>query len=428
MVCSKKAVRLCGECDICESRAFKNHPKAAFVHEKEKIKGFEHITRSSNKKLPFKCYISGHVFMTTPAHVIENKWCPYPCCAKNALCDDNDCMICFDASFASSSFSLLFSSKNELTPRQIFKCSSLICLFECNNSGHEYYCAISDIGRNNKTKCPYPCCGRKKLCENNDCKMCYEASFASSSFSKWFSNKNKITPRQIFKYSNKNFLFECEKTSHEYYSKPKDIECNMSHGCPFPCCSGQKLCNSDSCTLCYNASFASNEKSNYLDPESGINPRNIYSRSHTKLPFICEQMHKFEASPDKIFSKRWCPCCCIRRNEKECIDIIEKLTGKIFIHCRPDFMEGLEFDGLCPELDMALEYQGEQHYDEDNYFHTHRENSFQRQQERDQRKIELAEKNGIFLIVVPYWITNKEEFITEQYNLWFSSLLPFHEY
>lgn len=44
----------------------------------------------------------------------------------------------------------------------------------------------------------------KKLCENKDCKACFEKSFASVDKSKFWSVKNKLNPRQVFKNSLKN--------------------------------------------------------------------------------------------------------------------------------------------------------------------------------------------------------------------------------
>ena len=46
------------------------------------------------------------------------------------------------------------------------------------------------------------CLNTKKLCNNIDCKICYEKSFASHEKSKYWSAKNgDIKPREIFKSS-----------------------------------------------------------------------------------------------------------------------------------------------------------------------------------------------------------------------------------
>lgn len=64
-------------------------------------------------------------------------------------------------------------------------------------------------------------------------------------------------------------------------------------------------------------------------------------------------------------------------------------------------MEKLELDGYCEELKLAFEYQELQHFENMEYFHRN-EDSFQKQQERDKKKIKLCEDNGITLVEIPY--------------------------
>jgi very-short-patch-repair endonuclease len=55
--------------------------------------------------------------------------------------------------------------------------------------------------------CSY--CSHQKLCENIDCIMCYNNSFASVERSKLLTDKN-INPRTLFKSTNKKFSFNCD--------------------------------------------------------------------------------------------------------------------------------------------------------------------------------------------------------------------------
>ena len=63
---------------------------------------------------------------------------------------------------------------------------------------------------------------QKILCNNNDCKFCFEKSFASYEKSKYWSNKNIENPRNLMKSSDKKYWFNCNICSHEY-------ECSLSN-------------------------------------------------------------------------------------------------------------------------------------------------------------------------------------------------------
>ena len=97
-----------------------------------------------------------------------------------------------------------------------------------------------------------------------------------------------------------------------------------------------------------------------------------------------------------------------------------------FLSSRPKFLGGLELDGYCEEMSLAFEYQGEQHYDPDNYFHFGSPSSFRMQQDRDARKRELCEDFGVRLVVVPFFAKDKRTFVITSLLQWFSigEILP----
>lgn len=90
----------------------------------------------------------------------------------------------------------------------------------------------------------------------------------------------------------------------------------------------------------------------------------------------------------------------------------DRFKDKKFIECRPYFMKNpktghnLELDCFNDELNLAVEYNGEQHYNFCEKFHKTRED-FEYQVMKDMIKAKLAEKNGINLIVVPYTIKHE---------------------
>lgn len=99
------------------------------------------------------------------------------------------------------------------------------------------------------------------------------------------------------------------------------------------------------------------------------------------------------------------------RGEEICRDTMEKLTGKPFNKARPDWLvnpetgKRLELDCYNEMLRIAIEYNGQQHY-EDGHFGMTPEQTIQ-QWRRDQFKRKMCELHGIHLIVVPYTIPHE---------------------
>ena len=69
-------------------------------------------------------------------------------------------------------------------------------------------------------------------------------------------------------------------------------------------------------------------------------------------------------------------------------------------HGRPKWLGRQHFDIWLPELNVAIEYHGIQHFKSVDFFGGNE--ALQANQERDQRKRELCHKNGVYLIEVAY--------------------------
>jgi hypothetical protein len=326
-----------------------------------------------------------------------------------------NCKECYEKSFASHQKSKYWSDKNgkDVKPWQFKKHSHKKFWFKCDKSEHEFESKLNHIS--NGSWCPYPCCYSNKLCSNNTCNICFEASFASSPKVYHWSDKNILKPRDVFKNTHVKFWFSCNKSNHEFDISLDNLLKNK--WCPYPCCADKKLCSDDSCNICFDASFISSPKAIYWSDKNELAPRDVLKASGHKFLFICEANHEFEASLSHITTNwSWCPKCCIRQNQKECQQIIEQLTEKLFKQIRPVFLNGLELDGYNEELQLAYEYNGEQHYEYIPFFHRAGLSGLVKQKERDKLKEELCIKNGIYLIIIPYWISDKRSLINEEYQ------------
>ena len=99
------------------------------------------------------------------------------------------------------------------------------------------------------------------------------------------------------------------------------------------------------------------------------------------------------------------------KGEIECRRVLQILFNRSFDKARPDFLRNpvtggdfnLELDCYDPELGIAVEYNGVQHYRFIPFFHKNKE-AFLNQKYRDDMKRRICKENGILLIEVPYTI------------------------
>lgn len=179
---------------------FDKHPKSVYWSPRNKVRPCD-VALHSHKEFWFDCPNCRHEFQCQP-HQLHKAWCGY--CHKKKLCENLDCNFCFDNSFASSDKSKFWSSRNEFSPREVFKYSSKKFWFNCDVCNHEF---DSTLGHIKDNWCSY--CANKKLCDSVDCESCFNKSFDSEYRSIFWSNKNSLNPRQVFKVSKKKYIFEC---------------------------------------------------------------------------------------------------------------------------------------------------------------------------------------------------------------------------
>jgi len=110
---------------------------------------------------------------------------------KKKLCNNNDCVICYERSFATHEKAKFWSKDNDknITPRNVLLESHLIYKFDCVCE-HTFEIKINNITSKNALWCPY--CNAVKLCDNKDCAFCFEKSFASHLRTKNWNKNNKI--------------------------------------------------------------------------------------------------------------------------------------------------------------------------------------------------------------------------------------------
>jgi very-short-patch-repair endonuclease/YHS domain-containing protein len=206
-------------------RSFASHPKSKFWSNKNKISPKE-VTISNGKKYWFNCNKCKHHFEIRISGITNNtNWCHY--CSGHRICKDTNCKDCFERSFASHSKSIFWSNLNKILPIELHKYSNDKCWFDCDKCTHSFEMTLAHI--NEGKWCSY--CASKILCNNESCKECLEKSFAGNLQSKYWSDKNELTAREVFRLTNKQYYFNCNLCIKEFIMSPNQVV-NQKSWCP----------------------------------------------------------------------------------------------------------------------------------------------------------------------------------------------------
>ena len=268
-------------------KSFASQEKSKFWSKKNEKQPID-CYKSSGLKYLFDCEC-GHEFEGLLSDITRGRWCGYCSNPPKKLCDKEDCETCLKKSFASNDKHIFWSSKNgNIQPRDVFKSSDKKCLFDCI-CGHEFVIQLSQITNKNQW-CGYCSNPSNKLCDKEDCEMCYEKSFASHKKSKYWSSKNgNIQPRDVFKSSNSKYIFICEN-NHEYKSQLNDV--SAGYWCP-QCVNKTetKLYENmvkifPSLITQYKTDWCKNENNNYLPFDFCIPEHNIIIEMDGRQHFI----------------------------------------------------------------------------------------------------------------------------------------------
>jgi len=123
-----------------------------------------------------------------------------------------------------------------------------------------------------------------------------------------------------------------------------------------------------------------------------------------KYKWQCYYGHEWETTAATIDNGCWCPECSTGLSERICRQYFEQIFKEKFIRCKPSWLihDGvkLELDGYCEILKLAFEHNGEQHYRVNGKF-TKDETSLIKRKKYDLAKIDICNKFGVKLIVIP---------------------------
>lgn len=147
-----------------------------------------------------------------------------------------------------------------------------------------------------------------------------------------------------------------------------------------------------------------------MEINSDIEVVGIYVGSNIPILHKCKiDGYEWYAIPSNILFGYGCPQCNESSGERQIRQWLESNNIKYiyqmpFIDCH-DILP-LPFDFYLPNYNIAIEYQGEQHYRPVKYFGG--EEKFELQQKHDDIKKKYCANNNIKLLEIPYW-ENVEE-------------------
>lgn len=373
---------LCGECQPCLNRSVATHERGANWSDENEQKDLRFVSRGSHTTAKFDCDC-GHTFPAPIGNVMREKkpsWCPYCSNPPKKLCDD-DCDQCFENSFKSHPKSQYLITKiideegnvTTIDPRQIFKNAAASYNFLCPDCNHPFPQIIdkvttTKVDKNGKPQCRWcPYCSHQLLCENEDCAICLENSFAKHPKSLYLIVKDGKTARQIAFQSNLIFEFKCPdpNCNHIFPARIYDITYH-DQWCPFCCYPPQELCKDGNCIPCFNNSFAPNVRVKNWDPTNLKTPREVFNCSNDKYKFICDKGHKFEMALHNMSAGQWCPHCHFKTEAKlyEWLNsIYQEITRQAkFSWCKNENDNFLPFDWCIEFFKLIIELDGLQHF------------------------------------------------------------------
>lgn len=251
--------------------------------------------------------------------------------------------------------------------------------------------------------CPF--CSGQSCCSHTS----LEAKFPDIA-KDWHYEKNyPLLPSQVPAFSNIEVWWKCptgcsQGCEHTFQAAIGNRTRQQS-GCTFRgCCTRPRLC-------CPHTSLKAEFPviaETWDEKQNDKMPDEVLPYCNDEFWWKCSLGHSWKQQVDRRVKSN-CPFCHCNKNEEECREIFQRLTGRSFPKTKRVFSNPLlELDGYCAEEKIGFEYQGEQHSQFPNFFHR-TEIEFRKQLERDQQKRDECVHLGLRLIEVPYTLSTYDE-------------------
>ena len=142
-----------------------------------------------------------------------------------------------------------------------------------------------------------------------------------------------------------------------------------------------------------------------------------YINNHTKVLVECSKGDQWWVEPNSLKSMdSWCPLCASSKGEKRITEWLIENNIEFVTQAWIRYKGHLHyFDFWIPSLDLLIEFDGEQHFEE-GFFGSGEK--FLERRERDLEKDEYASRYHVHMIRIPYWLIDRiEECLENIFNI-----------
>ena len=351
---------------------------------------------SSGKKVWWLCNKSKcehpHEWYGTINHRNNGTGCPF--CAQKQICVCNSL-----AGLRPNLASEWHPTKNKnLKPELVAIFSSKRVWWLCNKSTcvhpHEWQAIISSrvAGHN----CPF--CAKKQICVCNSL-----AALRPDIAAEWHPTKNKnLKPDMVSIYSNKKVWWLCNKSTcihpHEWQATVSSR--SEGHNCPF--CARKQIC------VCNSLAKLRPGVAAEWHPfkNKNLTPELVAINSHKKAWWKCaKKSHQWKTTiryRTRINIGTNCPLCSSSKGEKMVKEILDRRQISYIAQYRigPRDSNPLRIDFYLPDHNLAIEFDGMQHFEPVDFFGG--EEGFQRRRLLDLTKDIYCVRRKIHILRLHY--------------------------
>lgn len=158
------------------------------------------------------------------------------------------------------------------------------------------------------------------------------------------------------------------------------------------------------CSECYKFKKLSQEDVKRFLNNFGYDVVGEYKTANKKIKILCPEGHIYSATYAHFYDGKRCPHCKRSTGEIRISEYLKKNKISFKSEYVVNSIEGIEyarFDFYIKELNLIIEYDGQQHFEPVEKFGG--QEAFKRTQYRDSIKNRYCLENGINLIRIPYW-------------------------
>ena len=274
---------------------------------------------------------------------------------------------------------------------------------------HEWEAEIRKRVKTN-TNCPF--CAGKKISVTNSLINNYPR--IAEQFHPILNADIKV--ESLFMNSNKTIWWKCDLGPDHEWKTQVYSRTYRNRDCPF--CSGHNVSVTNNLEI--NAPKIAKQFD--LDKNYPKLPSDFSTGSNESVWWKCDNPeHRGWQAPVAARIRQSIGCYICNQEERfasesRLFNIVKDLypDHKVERTIRPKWLEGLEIDIFIPSLNLAIEYQGRQHYESIDFFGG--QQSFEKRQILDEKKRRLLKEHNINLLEWKYTIEMTEQRVKKEIN------------